>query len=280
MSSSDAPPGQQKYYDPAEVEAYVRDVTETIKTLQARLQEASRRAEAAERALDGDSQPETASLGRALLLAGDVADKTIADANAKATEIIRAAEEKAADIVERANTEASRLIDAAGGAAADVFEKGEARLLAAVSAFMEGSNVLRAALGRIEDDATAWRKTARAPQPEAPETPNAPALHGDASLAASAAQPGPHAAGGPPSGASPAAGSHPAAGTPTVTPPTLAPPTIGSPNGAPRDGAGTRTPYPAPDAPTSPISDSPWYPPSRVTRYPGSPPPGNPAPPA
>lgn len=273
MSASDPPPGQQKYYDPAEVEAYVRDVTETIKTLQARLQEASRRAEAAERALDGDAQPETASLGRALLLAGEVADKTIADANAKAAEILKAAEEKATEIIERANSEATRLVDAAGGAAADVFEKGEARLLAAVSAFMEGSNVLRAALGRIEEDATSWRKTARAPRPEAPETPNAPALHDEAPAPAPTSQPEPPLSGG-------SADTAPSlAGTPTMAPPPMGAPPVASPNGIPREGAATRPPYRAPDTPASPISDAPWYPPSRLTRYPGSiPPPDSPAP--
>jgi len=169
MSSPDPTAGQQKYYDPAEVEAYVADVTATIKTLQARLQEAVRRAEHAEQSgpgerwdqASGDYHPESASLGRALLLAGEVADKTIADADTRAAEIARAAEYRAAAIVEAAHTEARRLVDTASGAAAEVFQKGEARLLAAVSAFVEGSNVLRAALSRIEDDATSWRNSGR-----------------------------------------------------------------------------------------------------------------------
>jgi hypothetical protein len=168
MSTSDAPPGQQKYYDPAEVEAYIRDVTETIKALQARLEETTRRADAAERYM-GERNPETASLGRALLLAGEVADKTIADADIRAGDIIRGAEDRAVAIIEAANGEAQRLVDAAGGAAAGLFQKGEARLLAAVSAFMEGSNVLRSALSKIEEDAASWRSSVRGPQsPSAP----------------------------------------------------------------------------------------------------------------
>ena len=171
MSSPDPTAGQQKYYDPAEVEAYVADVTATIKTLQGRLQEAVRRAEHAEQTgpgdrgdpPSGDYHPESASLGRALLLAGEVADKTIADADIRATEIVRAAEYRAAAIVEAAHTEARRLVDTASGAAAEVFQKGEARLLAAVSAFVEGSNVLRSALARIEGDATSWRHSGRTP---------------------------------------------------------------------------------------------------------------------
>jgi DivIVA protein len=202
MSTSDtstvgASTDQQKYYDPAEVEAYVAEVTNTIKTLQARLTDAVRRAEVAEQSTGGDRQPETASLGRALLLAGEVADKTIADADARGAEIIRAAEDRAVAIIEAANHEAQRLVEAAGGAAAEVFQKGEARLLAAVSAFMEGSEVLRGALARIEADATSWRSAvpspSMAPTPAARSTfvppPAAPAASPYARAAQDAAPP-------------------------------------------------------------------------------------------
>lgn len=177
MSTPDPQAGQHKYYDPGEVEAYVADVTNTIKTLQGRLQEALRRAEHAEqehREGDqpyGDAAAESASLGRALLLAGEVADKTIADADARAAEIVGDGQRRAAAIVEAAQSEARRVVDAAGGAAAEIFEKGEARLLAAVSAFVDGSNVLRSALARIEEDATDWRHLGRPPVPPQRQPP-------------------------------------------------------------------------------------------------------------
>jgi len=89
-SPAHAAPAETRYYDPDEVDTYVNDATNTIRTLNARLLDATRRADEAERAL-GDKQTETASLGRALLLASDVADKTIFGAGATAAEIIRAA---------------------------------------------------------------------------------------------------------------------------------------------------------------------------------------------
>ena len=167
MSSSGPSAHPPKYYDPGEVEAYISEATTTITTLQARLEELARRAADAEQAL-GDYHPETASLGRALLLASEVADKTISDADARAEEIVRVADVRAHEIVEAARkeadnilvtaqTEANRLINAATTAAADAFQVGQTRLLAAVARFVEGSNTLRAELAGVEDDATTWR---------------------------------------------------------------------------------------------------------------------------
>jgi len=156
MSTPSFPAGDPKYYDPAEVEAYVNDATTTIRTLQARLADAARRADEAEQAL-GDCQPEAASLGRALLLASEVADKTVAEAEAHAAEIVRAASEQAAAIIATAELEAHHLVDAAHGAATDIFRDGEARLMAAVSAFVEGSTVLREELAKVGEDAARWR---------------------------------------------------------------------------------------------------------------------------
>jgi vacuolar-type H+-ATPase subunit H len=166
MKSQDAASDQQKYYDPAEVEAYVTDVTNTIKTLHARLLDATRRAELAEQTF-GDQHADTASLGRALVLAGEVADKTIADADARAAEIIRSAEAGASGITQSAHDEANRLVDSARSAAADLFRSGETRLLEVVAAFVEGTNVLRADLEKITSHATSWRGTipSAGPQP-------------------------------------------------------------------------------------------------------------------
>jgi DivIVA protein len=169
VSSSGPSANPPKYYDPGEVEAYISEATTTITALQARLEELARRAADAEQAL-GDYHPETASLGRALLLASEVADKTISDADARAEEIVRVADERAQEIVEAARkdadsvlvtarSEANRLINAATTAAADAVQVGEARLLAAVARFVESSNTLRAELAGVEDDATAWRGT-------------------------------------------------------------------------------------------------------------------------
>jgi cell division septum initiation protein DivIVA len=160
MTTQETPSGDQRFYDPTEVEAYVNEVTGTIRTLQARLVEAERRADQA--GLPGDQHPETATIGRALLLAGEVADKTIAEADARAAQIVGAAEDRAADIVSAAKADADRMIDRARDAAAEMFQRGEARLLAAVSAFVEGSDILRAELTRIEEDAASWRGSNRA----------------------------------------------------------------------------------------------------------------------
>jgi hypothetical protein len=136
------------YYDPGEVEAYVKEATATIKALQGRLQEEVRRADQAEAAL-GDYHPESAGLGRALLLAGEVADKTISDADAKASEILESAKVEAGAIVERGRHEAHELVSKAKLEAAAEYRKGEERLMAAVNAFVRGVDVLRGELATI-----------------------------------------------------------------------------------------------------------------------------------
>jgi cell division septum initiation protein DivIVA len=156
MSTPEVSGGEQKYYEPAEVEAYVNDVTNVIKGLQASLREATVRAEAAERAL-ADNHPETATLGRALLLAGEVADKTVAEADIKAEEIVRAAQDRASGITGAARSEAQRLVTTAREASADLYQMGEARLLAAVDAFIQGAEVLRGELATIKVEASTWR---------------------------------------------------------------------------------------------------------------------------
>ncbi len=164
MSVPGGPSGQQKYYDPAEVDAYVADVTKTIKTLQARLKDAERRADLADLAEQRDQVAQAAGrAGTDGVNQARRADQTVAEAEDRAAAIVRAAEDRAAAIVGAANAEAYRLVDAARDAAADVFQTGEARLLAAVSAFVEGSNILRREMARIEKDATNWRDPARHP---------------------------------------------------------------------------------------------------------------------
>jgi cell division septum initiation protein DivIVA len=151
MSSPGSSAGEAKYYDPAEVESYISEATSTVNALQSRLADALRRAEEAERALD-EKQPETASLGRALLLASSVADKTIAEAETKAEEIHNDAEVRAASIVAEAEVEARRVVEVAQAAAADIFGRSEAQLLAAVNALVDGSNVLREELAKMEGE--------------------------------------------------------------------------------------------------------------------------------
>ena len=106
MSAPGFPAGDPRQYDPVEVEAYVNDATATIRSLQVRLADAARRADEAEMAL-ADCPPETASLGRALLLASDVSDKTIAEAETRAAEIVRLAGEQAVSIIAAAEDEAA-----------------------------------------------------------------------------------------------------------------------------------------------------------------------------
>ena len=163
METQDGPADRATYYDPGEVEAYVKEATATIKALQARLQEEVRRADQAEVAL-GDYHPESAGLGRALLLAGEVADKTISDADAKASEILESARAEAAAIVERGRHEAQEIVSKATAEAAAEYRIGENRLMAAVSAFVEGVDVLRGQLTKIADETSS-------PAPEPPMAP-------------------------------------------------------------------------------------------------------------
>jgi cell division septum initiation protein DivIVA len=139
--------GPQKYYAPADVEAYVAKVTKSVEVLHAQVREAERRAKQAEQALNDN--PEAAGLSQSLDHARQVAEQTIAEAHAKAAQILRAAEDEAAAIVAEANAEVSRLLAGARDAASEVFDTGEARLLAAVSAFVEGSHILRGEMARL-----------------------------------------------------------------------------------------------------------------------------------
>jgi len=156
MTTSEPTGGQDRYYDPAEVEAYILEATTTIKSLQAQLREVTRRAEDAEHGQG--TQGETASLGRALLLASEVAEKTIADADSNAAQILRSAEDQAKALIEAAHAEGDRLVVAARGTAERAFQDSEARLLAAVNAFVEGSNILRDELSKVKLDVTKWRE--------------------------------------------------------------------------------------------------------------------------
>jgi hypothetical protein len=168
MSATNFSSGESKFYDPGEVEAYINEATNTIKTLQARLADATRRSEEAERSMS-ESQPETASLGRALLLASEVADKTLSDADARAAEIVRAAQAEASTIIAASQRDADRLIDRAKEAAAAHYRVGQERLLAAVAAFVEGANVLRGQLTEVEEDSTRWQGSV--PPPSAVDRP-------------------------------------------------------------------------------------------------------------
>lgn len=171
MSGSDVTAGEARYYDPGQVEAYINEVTNTIKTLQARLSEATRRAEEAERSVGDGQEPESASIGRALLLASEVAEKTISEADARAAEIVEAAHIEASAILAASQREADHLIDRAREAAAAHYRGGQERLLAAVHAFVEGANMLRHQLAEVEEDVTRGREPApvATPAPPAPD---------------------------------------------------------------------------------------------------------------
>jgi hypothetical protein len=167
VTVSDLPAGATRYYDPNEVEAYIRDATTAIGMLQARLQEAVHRAEEAERKL-ADYKPETLGLGRALLLASDVADKTIADADGRVAEIMRVAQRQAAELIDNANAEALRVVDDARSVAADLIQQGYARLSAAVSSFVGSSQLLQAELSAIVDEARSPNGAGPKARPETP----------------------------------------------------------------------------------------------------------------
>jgi hypothetical protein len=160
MSAPDDSGGSLKYYDTAEVEAYISDATTAIAQLQERLQQATARAEAAEQRASGTG-PDTASLGRALLLASEVADKTIAEADERAREVLRQAEKDAAAVLEAARREAAKLVEAATQAAAE--QAAQVRLpenhpfLAAVDGFLRHIAQVREDLLVVEREAELCR---------------------------------------------------------------------------------------------------------------------------
>jgi len=136
--------GDEKYYDPREVDAYIARATQTIRNLQARLVEAQRHAE------QGGDAGESVDLDQRLRRAGQIAERTVANAHAQAAAIVGAAEKRAAAVMAAAHEEAHRLRDGAEAAAAEVFQAGEARLMDAVGAFVEGTDILRAELARMD----------------------------------------------------------------------------------------------------------------------------------
>jgi cell division septum initiation protein DivIVA len=156
MSTSDVSVGSQKYYDTAEVEAYIAETGVAISQLQERLQDAIGRAEAAEQRPSGVA-PDAASLGRALVLATEVADKTIAEADQRAAEIIQQAQRDAAGLVGAAREESERLVAAARQTAAESPSPGEPPLLAALDTFLGRSPQVREDLRLVEREAEACR---------------------------------------------------------------------------------------------------------------------------
>jgi len=156
MSTSDVSVGSQKYYDTVEVDAYIAETGVAITQLQERLQDAIRRAEVAEQRPSGVA-PDAASLGRALVLATEVADKTIAEADHRAAEIIQQAERDAASMVDAAREEAERLIAGARKTAAEAPSPGEPPLLAALDTFLGRSQQVREDLRLVEREAEACR---------------------------------------------------------------------------------------------------------------------------
>lgn len=128
QQSPAGPAGDSRYYDPAGVDAYIAAATTTISELQDKLAAMLRLVAAAEHGVSS-SQADTMSLGRALLLTSEVADKIIADADVRAEEITAAANAHARSVVAAAATEAGRIIGQAQTVAAEILGRGEERLL-------------------------------------------------------------------------------------------------------------------------------------------------------
>lgn len=119
-------------FDPDEVQAFLRDVAESLEAAQnqstameararaavARLQEVSTAREAAEPVSSGDAE----TISRTLLLAQRTADATVAEAKTEADHIVTAAHEEAATTIDSTREMSARLLDEARSEARSVSE--------------------------------------------------------------------------------------------------------------------------------------------------------------
>jgi DivIVA domain-containing protein len=110
-------------FDPDEVQAFLRDVAESLEAAQnqstameararaavARLQEVSSARESAEPASAGDAE----TISRTLLLAQRTADTTVSEAKTEADRIVNAANEEAASTIDSTREMSARLLDEA-----------------------------------------------------------------------------------------------------------------------------------------------------------------------
>ncbi|HEX4980100.1 MAG TPA: DivIVA domain-containing protein [Ilumatobacteraceae bacterium] len=140
-------------FDPDEVQAFLREVAESLEAAQnqstameararaavARLQEVSTARESAEPASSGDAE----TISRTLLLAQRTADSTVAEAKSEADRIITAAHEEAATTIDSTREMSARLLDEARSEARAVSEvelkaaKSEVEALLARRDFLE-----------------------------------------------------------------------------------------------------------------------------------------------
>jgi cell division initiation protein len=119
-------------FDPDEVQAFLREVAESLEAAQnqstameararaavARLQEVSTARESAEPASSGDTE----TISRTLLLAQRTADTTVSEAKSEADRIITAAHEEAATTIDSTREMSARLLDEARSEARAVSE--------------------------------------------------------------------------------------------------------------------------------------------------------------
>lgn len=168
MTSPDPSSSESRYYDAEEVEAYIQQAEATFAELSGQLQTALARAEAAEGQIGGVSR-DRSSLGRALVLASEVADNTIAEADQQAARIRGEAEGHARQTMERAREEAARLT-AGNNARADR----EAAILAALARFDEQCQALQQDLDAVQREVTALTESRLFGSPSLPPAEPAP----------------------------------------------------------------------------------------------------------
>jgi cell division initiation protein len=147
-------------FDPDEVQAFLREVAESLEAAQnqstameararaavARLQEVSTARESAEPASSGDAE----TISRTLLLAQRTADTTVADAKSEADRIMTAAHEEAATTIDSTREMSARLLDEARSEARAVSEVERKAAQSEVEALLARRDFLESDVDQLE----------------------------------------------------------------------------------------------------------------------------------
>jgi DivIVA domain-containing protein len=147
-------------FDPEEVQAFLRDVAESLEAAQnqstameararaavARLQEVSTARETAEPVSSGDAE----TISRTLLLAQRTADATVSEAKSEAERIVTAAHEEAATTIDSTREMSSRLLEEARSEARQVSEVERKTAQSEVEALLARRDFLESDVDQLE----------------------------------------------------------------------------------------------------------------------------------
>jgi DivIVA domain-containing protein len=147
-------------FDPEEVQAFLRDVAESLEAAQnqstameararaavARLQEVSTARETAEPVSSGDAE----TISRTLLLAQRTADATVSEAKSEAERIVTAAHEEAATTIDSTREMSSRLLEEARSEARQVSEVERKTAQSEVEALLARRDFLESDVDHLE----------------------------------------------------------------------------------------------------------------------------------